>query len=296
MSTAVHVPRARSSSIRRACSRRARVASVCCGVHCSNTSIFRCASTGTGVLGACVFSLCRTFCDCNRELKSLPVVSTVYTFTCGGVHRAGTSSLCCTCACHGVHRAGTSSVLRRASTSTGVLGACVFSLCRTFCDCNRELKSLPVVSTVYTFTCGGVHRAGTSSLCCTCACHGVHRAGTSSVLRRASTSTGVLAACVFSLCRTFCDCNRKLKSLPVVSTVYTLTCGGVHRAGTSSLCCTCACHGVHRAGTSSVLRRASTSTGVFRACVFSLCRTYCDCNRLLRFFLCCAHRLHMHLW
>ena len=36
----LHVPRARSSSIRRACSRRARVASVCCGVHCANTSIF----------------------------------------------------------------------------------------------------------------------------------------------------------------------------------------------------------------------------------------------------------------
>ena len=38
--TAVHVPRARSSSIRRACSRRVRVASVCCKVHCANTSIF----------------------------------------------------------------------------------------------------------------------------------------------------------------------------------------------------------------------------------------------------------------
>ena len=40
MSTAMHVPRARSSSIRRACSRRVRVASVCCGVHCASTNIF----------------------------------------------------------------------------------------------------------------------------------------------------------------------------------------------------------------------------------------------------------------
>ena len=119
---------------------------------------------------------------------------------------------------------------------------------------------------------------------------------TQAFFRCASTSTGVLGACVFSLCRTFCDCNRELNSLPVVPTVYTCTCGGVHRAGTSSLWCTCACHGVHRAGTSSVLRRASTSTGVLRACVFSLCRTFCDCNRLLRFFLCCAHRLHINLW
>ena len=66
--------------------------------------------------------------------------------------------------------------------------------------------------------------------------------------------------------------QQELNSLPAVPTVYTRTCGGVHRAGTSSLCCTCACHGVHRAGTSSVLRRATTSTGVLRACVFSLCR------------------------
>ena len=128
--------------------------------------------------------------------------------------------------------------LRRASTSTGALRACVFSLCRTFCDCNRELNSLPVVPTVYTCTCGGVHRAGTSSLYCTCACHGVPHAGTSSVLRRASTSTGVLRACVFSICRTFCNCNREFHSLPVVPTVYICTCGGVLCARTTMVCCT----------------------------------------------------------
>ena len=48
-------------------------------------------------------------------------------------------------------------------------------------NCNREFHSLPVVPTVYTCTYGGVHRAGTSSLCCTCACHGVHRAPRESI-------------------------------------------------------------------------------------------------------------------
>ena len=61
------------------------------------------------------------------------------------------------------------------------------------------------------------------------------------------------------------------------------------------LCCTCACHGVHRAGTTNVLRRASTSTGILRACVFSICRTFCNCNREFQFSPCRAHRLHLHL-
>ena len=85
------------------------------------------------------------------------------------------------CACHDVHRAETSRVSRRASTSTGVLRACVFSICRTFCKLHWELNSLPVVPTVYTCTDDEVHRAGTSSLCCTCACHGVHRAPRKSI-------------------------------------------------------------------------------------------------------------------
>ena len=42
-----------------------------------------------------------------------------------------------------------------------------------------------------------------------------------------------------------------------------------------SVQCTRACHCVHRADTNSVLRSASTSTGVLRACIFSICRTSC---------------------
>ena len=120
-------------------------------VHCSRAL---CCHSGS--------SYCVTSVSCRTGVWfSVP---TVYTCTCGGVHRAGTSSLCCTCACHGVPRAGTSSVLRFASTSTGVRRACVFSLCRTFCYCNRELNSLPVVPTVYICTCGGVLCAGTTRL------------------------------------------------------------------------------------------------------------------------------------
>ena len=92
------------------------------------------------------------------------------------------------------------------------------------------------------------------------------------------------------------NCNREFHSLPVVPTVYTCICGGVHRAGTSSLCCTCACHCVHRADTSSVSRRASTSTGVLRACVFSICWTFCKLQQRVSFSPCRAHRLHLHLW
>ena len=63
-----------------------------------------------------------------------------------------------------------------------------------------------------------------------------------------------------------------------------------------SVQCTCACHGVHRADTNSVLRRASTSTGVLRACVFSICRTFCKLQQGVAFSPCRAHRLHLHLW
>ena len=212
-------------------------------------TVFTPRHTGIGVLGASASTYAAPFATPTGGLNSLPTVVPVVIYilrwhqhctlhpTFSGYMRRH-HQYPCTCACHGVHRAGTSSVLRRASTSTGALRACVFSLCRTFCDCNRELNSLPVVPTVYTCTCGGVHRAGTSSLCCTCACHGVPRAGTSSVLRRASTSTGVLRACVFSICRTFCNCNREFHSLPVVPTVYICTCGGVLCAGTTMVCCT----------------------------------------------------------
>ena len=93
-----------------------------------------------------------------------------------------------------------------------------------------------------------------------------------------------------------CKLHWELNSPPVVPTVYTCTDGEVHRDGTSSLCCTCACHGVHCAYTSSVLRRASTSTGVLRACVFSKCRTFCKLQQRVSFSPCRAHRLHLHLW
>ena len=121
-----------------------------------------------------------------------------------------------------------------------------------FANSNREFHSLPVVPTVYTCICGGVQHAGTSSLCCTFACHGVHCADTSSVLRSASTSTGVLRACVFSKCRTFCKLQQRVSFSPCRAHRLHLHSCGVHRAGTSSLCCTCACHGVHRAPRKSI--------------------------------------------
>ena len=119
--------------------------------------------------------------NCNSELDSLPVVPTVCTCTDGEVHRAGTSSLCCTCACHGdialtqaVSYAAQAQVLEYfAAASSAYAGR--------FENCNIEFHSLPVVPTVYTCTCGGVQHAGTSILCCTCACHGVHRAPRKSI-------------------------------------------------------------------------------------------------------------------
>ena len=161
--------------------------------------------------------------------------------------------------------------LRRATQVLEYLAPALLTYAAPFATATGGLNSLPVEPTVYRCTFGEIY-IGISYIypcrwhqhctlhptfsgymrrhhqCpCTCACHGVHRAGISSVLRRASTSTGVLRACVFSLCRTFATATGSFNSLPVVPTVYTCTCGGVHRAGTSSLCCTCACHGVHRA-------------------------------------------------
>ena len=154
--------------------------------------------------------------------------------------------------------------------------------------------SLPVVPTVYTCSCGGV-RAPAPAVCAAPAPVMVYLALAQALTPRKHKYWSFAPSFSASAAPTATATGR-FGSLPVVPTVYTCTCGGVHRAGTSSLCCTCACHGVPRAGTSSVLRRASTSTGVLRACVFSLCRTFCDCNRELQFSPCRAHRLHLHLW
>ena len=219
-----------------------------------------------------------------------------FTWACRRLRRACSCSVRVSSACHGVHRAGTSSVLRRASTSTGVLRACVFSLCRTFCNCNREFQFSPCRAHRLHLHLWWSTSRQHQQCYCTCACHGVHRAGISSVLRRASRGTEALCVCACSLCRTSATATNCFGSFSVVPTVSTFTCGKVHRASTGSVCCTCACRGKHRACTSSVLGRASTGTGLLGASAFSLCRTYCDYNIWLRFSPCRAHRLHLHLW
>ena len=73
-------------------------------------TVFTLCHTGIGVLGASASDLCNTFCNCNRWPQLFPVKPTVYSCTCGDIHCAGTNS-----------------VLRRASTSTGVLRARVFA-------------------------------------------------------------------------------------------------------------------------------------------------------------------------
>ena len=273
---------------------------------------------------------------------SLLVEPTVYTFTCGGIHRKGTIgirgtctcrglhrpstfSVCFTCTCRDIHRAGTISVrftfancgAHRANTSNVLRGGvlCVVVTCPTTSSCDKVWRAMLSCLSLFVDTfhsCYKVsittltHRqllcsprtvgnaphqgacvdlemkrkivlhmrsslymscllpqstsilgASACGLCRTCCYRCVFKCDVSSTnvarrMFRDSTNTGVLRARACSLCRTVCDCNRELNSFPVVLTVYTCTCGGVHRAGTSSLCCTCAWHGVPRAGTSSV--------------------------------------------
>ena len=57
-------------------------------------------STGTGLLGASACSLCRTYCDHYIWLRFSPCRAYFYTCTCGGIHRANTNRVRCTCACH----------------------------------------------------------------------------------------------------------------------------------------------------------------------------------------------------
>ena len=137
-------------------------------------------------------------------------------------------------------------------------------------------------------------------------------APTHTVFTPRHTGIGVLGASASDLCRTFLQLQQVASTLSLSSpqsavvpvVIYIALAPALHAApylqwSTSrrhhQCPCTCACHGVPRAGTSSVLR-ASTSTGVLRACVFSICRTFCDCSRELNFSPCRAHRLHLHLW
>ena len=77
--------------------------------------------------------------------------------------------------------------------------------------------SLLVEPTVYTFTCGGIHRDGTIGERGTCTCRELHRPST-------------------------------------ISVCYTCTCGDVHRVGIINERFTFAYCGAHRANTSSALR------------------------------------------
>ena len=139
----------------------------------------------------------------------------------------------------------------RASTSTGILGARVCSLCRTYCDCNRWLRFSP-----YRVLRLHMHLSwGTSRQHIQC-------------LRRATQVLEYLAPAPLTYAAPFATATGGLNSLPVEPTVYSCTCGDIHCAGTSiARCtlplveymrrhhqcpCTCACHGVHRAGISSV--------------------------------------------
>ena len=205
--------------------------------------------------------------------------------------------------------------LRRATQVLEYLALALLTYAAPFATATGGLNSLPVEPTVYSCTCGYIyiyilrwhahctlHPTFSGYMrrhhqCpCTCACHCVHCASTSNVLRRARTGTNVLGASACSLCRTYCYRNRWLRFSPcrVHRLNFHVWWGTLRRR--QQCYCTCACHGVHRAGTSSVLRRASTSTGVLRACVFSICGTFCNCNMEFHFSPCRAHRLHLHLW
>ena len=96
---------------------------------------------------------------------------------------------------------GTISVLRRASTGTVYSVPAPVSYASLIATATGCFGSLPAEPTVYTGTCGGLHRDGTIGTRGTCTCRGLHRAST------------------FRVC-------------------YTCTFGDVHRAGISSERCT----------------------------------------------------------
>ena len=83
------------------------------------------ASTSTGILGARVCSLCRTYCDCNRWLRFSPNrVLRLHMHLSWGTSRQHI-------------------VFTPHHTGIGVLGASASDLCRTFCDCNRWFQYSP---------------------------------------------------------------------------------------------------------------------------------------------------------
>ena len=183
----------------------------------------------------------------------------------------------------------------RATTSTGILGARVCSLCRTYCDWNRWLRFSP-------FRVLRLHMHlswGTSRQHIQC-------------LRRATQVLEYLAPAPLTYAAPFATATGGLNSLPVEPTVHSCTCGDTNCAGTSIARCTRPLVGTC-AGTISILAPAPVTSSTPRWhkqcltprkhkywCTSRLCfQPLPDLLRLqqgAQFSPCRAHRLHLHLW
>ena len=172
----------------------------------------------------------------------------------------------------------------RASTSTGILGARVCSLCRTYCDCNRWLRFSP-----YRVLRLHMHLSwGTSRQYVQC-------------LRR---DTQVLEyAAPFA--------KQQVASTLSMSSPH--SCGVIHCAGTSIARCTlplveyiAPAPSVYVAPAPVMVYIALASAVSYAAPVQVLeyfapapvayyAFFFCDCNRWFQFSPCRAHRLHLHL-
>ena len=126
----------------------------------------------------------------------------------------------------------------RVSISTGILGARVCGLCRTYCDYNRWLRFSPyrVLRLHMHLSLGTSRQAHT-------------------VLTPRHTGIGVLGASASTYAAPFATATGGLNSLPVEPTVYSCTCGDIYCAGTSIARCTLPLVGTC-AGTISVLAPA----------------------------------------
>ena len=165
----------------------------------SACSLCRTYFTAIGAFGSLPVEPTVCTCTCGR-LHCVNTSSVRGTCTCHGVHRVApavyvTSApvvestrrlphIRCTCACRGVHHVSTISVLRRASTGTVYFVPAPVSYA-TYCDCNRWLRFSPcrahrlhlhlwwmyiataTIGIRGTFTCRGLHRPSTISVCYT---------------------------------------------------------------------------------------------------------------------------------
>ena len=128
----------------------------------------------------------------------------------------------------------------RVSISTGIRGARVCGLCRTYCDYNRWLRFLSSSPSTHAPVVGYIAPAHT-------------------VFTPRHTGIGVLGASAFAYAAPFATATGGLNSLPVEPTVYSCTCGDIYCAGTSITRCTLPLVGTC-AGTISVLAPAPWCT------------------------------------